>query len=39
MLIRVVTLTNLINEVDLIPNYILAMPYIVVSSYTLVLSL
>jgi hypothetical protein len=39
MLIRVVTLANLINEVNLIPNCILTMPYIVVLNYTLVLSL
>ena len=39
MPIRVVTLANLINKVNLMPNYILTMPYIVVSSYTLVLSL
>ena len=39
MLIRVVTLTDLINKVNLILNYILTMPYIIVLSYTLVLSL
>ena len=39
MPIRVVTLANLINKVDLILNYTLTMPYIVVSSYTPVLSL
>ena len=39
MPIGVVTLTNLINEVDLMPNYTLTMPYIVVLSYTLVSSL
>jgi hypothetical protein len=39
MLIRVVTLANLINKVDPIPNYTLIMPYIVVLSYTPVLSL
>ena len=39
MPIGVVTLANLINEVDLILNYILTMPYIVVLSCTLVLSL
>ena len=39
MLIRVVTLANLINEVNLIPNCMLTMPYIVVLSYTPVLSL
>jgi len=39
VLIRVVTLANPINEVNLMPNYTLIMPYIVVLSYTLVLSL
>jgi hypothetical protein len=39
MPIGVVTLANLIDEVDLILNYILTMPYIVVLSYTPVLSL
>jgi hypothetical protein len=39
MPIRVVTLANPINKVDLIPNYMLIMPYVVVLSYTLVLSL
>ena len=39
MLIRVVTLANPINEVDLILNYMLIMPYIVVLSCILVLSL
>ena len=39
MPIRVVTLADLINEVDLILNYTLTMPYVVVLSYTLVLSL
>jgi hypothetical protein len=39
MPIRVVTLANLINKVDLIPNGTLTMPYIVVLSYTLVSSL
>ena len=39
MLIRVVTLANLINKVNLIPNYTLTMPYIVVLSCTLVLNL
>ena len=34
-----VTLTNLINEVDLMLNYTLIIPYIVVLSFTLVLSL
>ena len=34
-----VTLANLINKVDLMPNCTLTMPYIVVSSYILVLSL
>ena len=37
--IRVVTLANLINKVDLMLNCTLTMPYIVVLSYTLVLSL
>ena len=39
MLIRVVTLANLINKVDLILNCILTMPYVVVLSYTPVSSL
>ena len=39
MLIRVVTLANLINKVNLMLNCILTMPYVVVSSCTLVLSL
>ena len=39
MPIRVVTLANLINKVNLIPNYTLTIPYIVVSSYTPVSSL
>ena len=39
MLIRVVTLANLINKVDLMLNCILTMPYVVVLSYILVLSL
>jgi hypothetical protein len=39
MLIRVVTLANLINKVNLMLNYILIMPYMVVLSYTLILSL
>ena len=39
MPIRVVTLANLINEVNLMPNYTLTMPYVVISSCTLVLSL
>jgi hypothetical protein len=39
MPIRVITLANLINKVDLILNYILIMPYIVVLNYTLILSL
>ena len=39
MLIGVVTLADLINEVNLIPNCTLTMPYIVVLSYTLVSSL
>ena len=38
MPIRVVTLANLIDEVNLMPNYILIMPYIVVLSCTPVLS-
>jgi hypothetical protein len=39
MPIRVVILANLIDEVDLMPNYILTMPYMIVLSYILVLSL
>jgi hypothetical protein len=39
MPIRVVTLANPIDKVDPIPNYTLIMPYIVVLSYTPVLSL
>ena len=39
MPIRVVTLANLINKVNLMLNYILTMPYIVVLSCTPVLSL
>ena len=39
MLIRVVTLANLINKVNPIPNCILTMPYVVILSCTLVLSL
>jgi hypothetical protein len=39
MPIRVVTLANLINKVDLMPNYTLTMSYIVILSYTLVSSL
>ena len=39
MPIRVVTLANLINEVDLMPNYTLTMPYVVVLSYIPVSSL
>ena len=39
MLIRVVILANPINKVDLMLNCTLTMPYIVVLSYTLVLSL
>ena len=39
MPIRVVTLANLINKVDLILNCTLIMPYIVVLSCILVLSL
>jgi hypothetical protein len=37
--IRVVTLADPINKVDPMPNYTLIMPYMVVLSYTLVLSL
>ena len=39
MPIRVVTLADLINKVNLMLNYTLTMPYIVVLSYTPVLSL
>ena len=39
MPIRVVTLANLINKVNLILNYMLIIPYIVVSSCIPVLSL
>ena len=39
MPIRVVTLANLINKVNPMPNYTLIMPYIVVLSYILVSSL
>ena len=39
MPIRVVTLANLINKVDLILNYTLTIPYIVVLSYIPVSSL
>jgi hypothetical protein len=39
MLIRVVTLVNLINKVNPMPNYTLIMPCVVVLSYTPVLSL
>ena len=39
MPIRVVTLANLINKIDLILNCTLTIPYIVVLSCTLVLSL
>jgi hypothetical protein len=39
MLIRVVTLANPINKINLIPNYTLIMPYIVVLSYIPVSSL
>ena len=39
MPIRVVTLANLINKVNLMPNCILIMPYIIISSCTLILSL
>ena len=38
MPIGVVTLANLINKVDLMLNCTLTMPYVVVLSYTLVLS-
>ena len=39
MPIRVVTLANLINKVNLMPNCILIMPYIVVLNFTPILSL
>ena len=39
MPIRIITLADLINKVNLILNYILIMPYVVVLSYILVLSL
>ena len=39
MLIKVVTLVDLINEVNLMPNYTLTIPYIVVLNYTPVSSL
>jgi hypothetical protein len=39
MLIGVVTLANLIDEVDRMPNCTLTMPYMVVLSYTPVSSL
>ena len=39
MPIRVVTLANLINKVNLMPNYLLIISYIVVLSYTPVLNL
>jgi len=39
MPIRVITLANLINKVDPMPNYTLTIPCIVVLSYTLVSSL
>ena len=39
MLIRVVTLANLINKINLMPNCTLIIFYIVVLSYTLVSSL
>ena len=39
MPIRVVTLADLINKVNLMLNYTLTIPYIVVLSYILVLSL
>ena len=38
MLIKVVTLANLINKVNLMPNYILIMLYIVVLNFTPILS-
>ena len=39
MPIRVITLANLINKVNLMLNYTLTMPYVVILSYTPVLSL
>ena len=39
MPIGVVTLADLINEVDLMPNCMLIMPYVVILNYTPVLSL
>ena len=39
MLIGVVTLADLINKVNLMPNCILSMPYIIVLSCILVLNL
>ena len=39
MPIGVVTLANPINEVNLMPNYILIMLYVVILSYILILSL
>jgi len=39
MLIRVITLANLIDKVNLMPNYTLTMPCVVVLSCILVLSL
>ncbi len=39
MPIRVVTLANLINEVDLMPNCTLTMSFVVILSYILVLNL
>ena len=39
MPIRVITLVNLIDKVNPMPNYTLTIPYTVVLSYTLVLSL
>jgi hypothetical protein len=39
MLIKIVTLADLINKVDLILNYILTMPYMAVLNCILVLSL
>jgi hypothetical protein len=39
MLISVVTLANLINETNPMPNYTLIMPYIIMLSYILISSL
>ena len=38
MPIRVITLANPINKVNLMPNCILAIPYIVILSYILILN-